>query len=116
MTLILYVCVFTFWELPRWLRGKESPASAGDTRDVGSSPGSEDLLEGEMATHSSVLAWRIHWREEPDGLQSIGSQRVGHDRATEHMHTHSYYICTFFFRFSSIIGYYKILKIVSCAI
>ena len=41
--------------------------------------GSEDLLEKEMATHSSVLAWRIPWTEEPGGLQSTGSQRVGHD-------------------------------------
>ena len=35
-----------------------------------------------MATHPSVLAWRILWTEEPGGLQSIGSQRVGHDSAT----------------------------------
>ena len=36
-----------------------------------------------MATHSSILAWEISWREEPDGLQSLGSQRVGHDLATK---------------------------------
>ena len=41
--------------------------------------GWEDPLEKEMATHSSILAWRIPWTEEPDGLQSMGSQRVGHD-------------------------------------
>ena len=41
--------------------------------------GQEDLLEKGMATHSSILAWRIPWTEEPDGLQSLGSQRVGHD-------------------------------------
>ena len=41
--------------------------------------GREDPLEKEMATHSSTLAWRIPWTEEPDGLQSIGMQRVGHD-------------------------------------
>ena len=41
--------------------------------------GSEDLLEGEMATHSSILAWRISWMEEPGGLQSMGSQRVRHN-------------------------------------
>ena len=41
--------------------------------------GWEDPLEKEMATHSSILAWRIPWTEEPGGLQSIGSQRVGHD-------------------------------------
>ena len=76
-----------------------------------------------MAAHSSILAWRIPWTEEPGGLQSIGLQRVvtlwtiAHEYTwTEHMNTHSYYTYTFFFRFSSIIGYYKILKIVSCAI
>ena len=41
--------------------------------------GQEDPLEKEMATHSSILAWRIPWTEEPGGLQSTGSQRVGHD-------------------------------------
>ena len=41
--------------------------------------GWEDLLEEEMATHSSILAWRIPWTEEPGGLQSMRSQRVGHD-------------------------------------
>ena len=39
--------------------------------------GPEDLLEKEMAIHSSIFAWRILWTEEPDGLQSMGSQRVG---------------------------------------
>ena len=39
----------------------------------------EDPLEKEMATHSSILAWRIPWMEEPGGLQSVGSQRVRHD-------------------------------------
>ena len=41
--------------------------------------GREDLLEKEMATHCSILAWKIPWTEEPVGLQSMGSQRVGHD-------------------------------------
>ena len=44
--------------------------------------GWEDLLEKEIATHSSTLAWRIPWTEEPGGLQSTGSQRVGHNWAT----------------------------------
>ena len=43
------------------------------------SPGWEDPLEKEMATHSSILTWRIPWTEEPGGLQSMGSQRVGHN-------------------------------------
>ena len=41
--------------------------------------GREDPLEKGMATHSSILAWRIPWTEEPGGLQSTGLQRVGHD-------------------------------------
>ena len=41
--------------------------------------GWEDPLEKEMATHSSILAWKISWTEEPGGLQSMGLQRVGHD-------------------------------------
>ena len=44
--------------------------------------GGEDLLEKEMATHSSILAWKIPWTEKPGGLQSMGSQRVGHDWVT----------------------------------
>ena len=43
------------------------------------SPGWEDPLEKEMATHSSSLAWKIPWMEEPGRLQSMGLQRVGHD-------------------------------------
>ena len=45
--------------------------------------GWEDPLEKEMATHSSILAWRIPWTEEPGRLQSMGLQRVGHDLATK---------------------------------
>ena len=54
---------------------KNPPANAGD---AGSIPG-EDPLEEDMATHSSVLAWRILWTEEPGRLQSMQSRRVGHD-------------------------------------
>ena len=42
-------------------------------------PGQEDPLEKEMAIYSSILAWKVPWTEEPDRLQSMGSQRVGHD-------------------------------------
>ena len=45
--------------------------------------GWEDPLEKEMATHSSILAWEMPWTEQPGGLQSTGSQRVGHDLLTE---------------------------------
>ena len=41
--------------------------------------GEEDALENEMATYSSILAWKIPWTEDPGGLQSMGLQRVGHD-------------------------------------
>ena len=41
--------------------------------------GQEDLLEKEMATHSSILAWKIPWAEDPGWLQTMGSQRAGHD-------------------------------------
>ena len=58
---------------------KNMPATAGEIKDVGSIPGLEDPLEEGMATHSGILAWRIQWTEEPGGLQSMGSQRVGQD-------------------------------------
>ena len=63
-------------------RGSDGKASAYDAGDLGSSPGwrrSLDPLEKEMTTHSSTPAWKIPWTEEPGGLQSMGSQRVGHD-------------------------------------
>ena len=49
--------------------------------------GREGALEKEMATPSSILAWEMPRTEEPRGLRSMGSQRVGHDLATEHEHT-----------------------------
>ena len=55
------------------------PANAGDIRDTGSIPVLEISPEEGMETHSSFLAWRIPWTEEPGGLQSMRSQRVGHD-------------------------------------
>ena len=58
---------------------KESACNAGDAEDIGLIPGSGRLPEKEMATHSSILAWRIPGSEETGGLQSMGSQRVGHD-------------------------------------
>ena len=58
---------------------KNLQANAGDVRDLGSIPGLGKPLEEGMATHSRILAWRIPWTEEPGGLQSMGSQRVGHD-------------------------------------
>ena len=59
---------------------KKPPANTRDIRDM-------DLMEEGVATHSSILAWRIPWTEEPGGLQSMGSQRVDMTEVTEHAHT-----------------------------
>ena len=64
---------------------KNTPAHAGNSRDVGLIPGSGRSLEEEMATHSSIHTWKIPWTEEPSRLQSMGSKRVGHDWAHTHL-------------------------------
>ena len=61
---------------------KNPPADAGDARTQETwvrSLSLEDPLEKDMATHSSILAWEIPWTEEPGGLQSTESQKVGYD-------------------------------------
>ena len=73
-------------QLPWWLSGKEPTCQC--RRPMFDPLGREDPLEKEMATHSSILAWRIPWTEEPGGLQSMGSQRLGHDWVT------NMFICT----------------------
>ena len=60
---------------PGGSEGKESASQETRVRSLSW----EDPLEEGMATHSSILGWRIPWTEEPGGLQSMGSQRVGHD-------------------------------------
>ena len=60
--------------------GKESAWNSGNMSSVA---GSGRSPEKEMAPHSSILAWRIPWTEEPGRLQSVGSQSVGHDRVTD---------------------------------
>ena len=62
------------------------PANAGDLKMRVQFLGGEDPLEEGMATHSSILAWRIPWMDEPGGLQSMGSQRAGHNRETRQRH------------------------------
>ena len=57
---------------------KNPPANAGDIIDMGLIPVSGRFPWRSMAAHTSILAWRIPWTEEPGGLQSIGSPRVGH--------------------------------------
>ena len=59
--------------------GSDGKASAYNVGDLGSIPGREDTLEKEMVTHSSILAWKIPWTEEPGRLQPVGLQRVRHD-------------------------------------
>ena len=76
-----------FFGLPWWLSSKESACKAGDMRSI---PESGRCLEKAMATHSSILAWDILWTEEPCRLQSMGSQRVGHDLATKPPPRHSF--------------------------
>ena len=68
--------------LPWWLGfpgGSDGKASACNVGDPGSIPGSGRSLEKEMATHSSTLAWKIPWTEEPGMLQFMGLQRVRRD-------------------------------------
>ena len=62
--------------LPWWFRCKESACNEGDP---GSIPGWGRSSREENGTHSNILSWRIPWTEEPGELQSMGSQRVGHD-------------------------------------
>ena len=69
--------------------------------------GREDPLEKGMATHSSILAWRIPWTEEPSRLQSMGSQRVGHDWATNTFTLHGSCITFLLDSIVRISGYYK---------
>ena len=58
---------------------KSTPANTGVTGDAGLIPGLEDPLKEEMATHSSILAWKFTRTEEHGGLQSTGSERIRHD-------------------------------------
>ena len=58
---------------------KKRPVNAGDLKDVVLILGWEDPLEEDIATHSSILAWKIPWTEKSGGLQSIVSQRVEHE-------------------------------------
>ena len=74
--------------VPWWLSRKESACNAGDP---GLIPGRQDPLEEGMATHSSILAWRIPWTEEPGGLQCGLAQELG---TTERLSTHPHSLVT----------------------
>ena len=83
---------------------KNPPANEESTGDTDSTPGAGRFPEEEMATHSGVPACRTPWTEEPGGLQSMGSQRVGHDSATS-MHT-----CNFILKCDKYISPFLYLK------
>ena len=83
-----YVCQKNEYRyLYNWIRafpgGSDGKEICWDARDPGCILGLEDPLEKEMAIHSSILAWRLPWTEEPGRLQFMRSQRVGHDWATD---------------------------------
>ena len=79
-SLLMYYKEGVYTEDQGFPHGSEVKASACNIRENWvPSLGWEDPLEKEVATHSSILAWRIPWTEELGGLQSTGSQRVGHD-------------------------------------
>ena len=61
---------------------KNRPSNAGGT---GSILGWENPLNEEMPTHSNILAWEVQWTEEPDGLESMGSRRIGHNLVTKQL-------------------------------
>ena len=71
---------------------KNPPANAGGLGDMVQSLAWEDALEEDMGMHSSIPACRIPWTEEPGGLQSMGSHRIGHDRSDLAHTTHTSYI------------------------
>ena len=74
-----YYLIYLRKDFPGGSEGKESACNA---EDLSSIPEKRSPLEKVMATHSSILAWRIPWKEQTGGLQSMGSQRVAHDWAT----------------------------------
>ena len=86
-----HICqrLIIYWGLPGSSNGKESACNAGDSGLI-LRLGEEPLKKG-MATHSSILAWRIPWTEEPGRLQTMGSQRVRHDGATN---TFTLFLCS----------------------
>ena len=79
-----------FWAQLGFPCSSDSKESAYNAKNLGSIPG--DLLEEEMATQSNILAWRIPWTEETGRLQSMVSQRVGHDWVTNSLHFWAQYL------------------------
>ena len=89
---------------------KNPPANAGDLRDTGSIPGLGRSPGGGHGNHSSILAWRIPWREEPGGLQSTGSQRVEHNWSN----LACIFFFLFFFKFKFIYFNWRLITLQYC--
>ena len=98
---------------------KNPPAIAGDQETRVGSLGWKDLLEYEMAIHSSMLAWKIPWTEEPGGLQSLGSKRVRHNCRNTRTHLLGALkmlgaeICNFFFPLELLQSFVRFSKVFS---
>ena len=76
---IFLLCLYIFLILLDYPGGPDGKATVYNAGDRVQALGWEDPLDKEMAIHSSTIAWKIPWTEEPGRLQSMGSQRVGHD-------------------------------------
>ena len=83
---VTYVSINGIYMLPRWHSGKESACQCRRWKRCGFDPGSGRFPGEEMATHSSILAWKIPWIEKPGGLQSMESLRIRHNWMTQHKH------------------------------
>ena len=79
MCVCVYIYIHIYLYIYTLLGGSDGKASAHNAGDWVQSLGQEDPLEKEMATQSSILAWKIPWTEEPGQLQSMESQKVRHD-------------------------------------
>ena len=108
-TRLKLLSMHSLYELPWWLHGKESTCECRRCRF--------DPLEKEMATQSSILAWKTPWTEQPGGLQCRGSQRAGHDLGVKqqylHIYLHKYvhmYVCVFIFTYIFTQFYVRITK------
>ena len=92
--LIYILCLITYLSIYAGFLGdsvvKNPPVNAGDAGNMGSIPGLGNLLEEEMATHSTILTWEIPWTEDPGRLEPMWLQRVRHNWATEQKHTSIY--------------------------
>ena len=92
----IYTCVCLYmylWAFQMALMVRNTSANAGDVRDAGSIPVSDRSPEEGM--DNMILAWRIPWTEEPGGLQSLGSQRVRHNWASEQRYMYLYIYSAF---------------------